>query len=246
MAGYLAAVPGFFWHHGRLTLCLLPKKYFGSGGWPAQAAQPQPPVCRTGGVLASPPWAAGPFCSRMTFQIRVLFCALLALPGLVAHAQVVTPDSPLPRLLAERKVLTRQYAEANAQRHGLLGLSNKPSKKDLQDVVGALQGIVDKDEQIVAALNLTTQQAQTAATQLQTTATTLQNTGRDDRNLTAQRLSELQATEQNLQERLHQATARQQLLEADLHEAQQGRTLRDGLVVALAVACAGLFFWRRR
>ncbi|MDO7888262.1 hypothetical protein [Hymenobacter cheonanensis] len=182
----------------------------------------------------------------MTFRIRALSCALLTLLGSAAYAQVVTPDSPLPRLLAERKVLTRQYAEANAQRHGLLGLSNKPSKKDLQDVVDALQGIVDKDEQIVAALNQTTQQAQTAAAQLQTTATTLQNTGRDDRNLTAQRLSELQATEQNLQERLRQAAARQQSMEADLHDAQQGRTLRDGLVVALALACAGLFFWRRR
>lgn len=182
----------------------------------------------------------------MTFRIRTTTCALLALLGSAAHAQVVTPDSPLPRLLAERKVLTRQYAEASAQRHGLLGLSNKPSKKDLQDVVDALQGIVDKDEQIVAALNLTTQQAQTAAAQLQTTATTLQNTGRDDRNLTAQRLSELQATEQNLQERLRQATARQQEMGADLREAQQGRTLRDGLLVALTLACAGLFFWRRK
>ncbi len=182
----------------------------------------------------------------MTFRTRALSFALPALLGSAAQAQVITPDSPLPRLLAERKVLTRQYAEANAQRHGLLGLSNKPSKKDLQDVVDALQGIVDKDEQIVAALNQTTQQAQTAAAQLQTTATTLQNTGRDDRNLTAQRLRELQATEQNLQERLRQANAKQQLLEADLHEAQQGRTLRDGLVVALALASGGLFFWGKR
>jgi len=197
-------------------------------------------------MLAGPLWATCLFCICMTFRTRAFSLALLALLGPAAQAQVITPDSPLPRLLAERKVLTRQYAEANAQRHGLLGLSNKPSKKDLQDVVDALQGIVDKDEQIVAALNLTTQQAQTAAAQLQTTATTLQNTGRDDRNLTAQRLHELQATEQNLQERLRQATAKQQLLEADLHEAQQGRTLRDGLVVALALACVGLFFWRRR
>ena len=212
----------------------------------AQRVQPQQPVCRTGGIRAGPSLAASLFYRCMTFRIRTTTCALLALLGAAAHAQVVTPDSPLPRLLAERKVLTRRYAEANAQRHGLLGLSNKPSKKDLQDVVDALQGIVDKDEQIVAALNLTTQQAQTAAAQLQTTATTLQNTGRDDRNLTAQRLSELQATEQNLQERLRQATARQQEMEADLREAQQGRALRDGLVVALALACAGLFFWRRK
>ena len=162
---------------------------------------------------------------------------LLALP-LTALAQLPA-GSPLPRLLAERKVLTQQYQAANAQRHGLLGLSNKPSKKDLQDVVDALQGIVDKDEQMVAALNQTTQQAQT-------TAATLQNTGRDDRNLTAQRLSELQNEQQNLRERLRQATERERTFTAELREAQQGRTLRDGLVVALALACVGLLiFWRR-
>jgi chromosome segregation ATPase len=180
----------------------------------------------------------------MNFRTPALLLTLLA-PTL-ALSQAAGPDSPLPRLLAERKVLTRQYAEANAQRHGLLGLSNKPSKKDLQDVVDALQGIVNKDEEIVAALNQTTQQAQTTAAQLQTTAATLQNTGRDDRNLTAQRLSELQNEQQNLQERLRQATEKQRALEADVREAQQGRTVRDGLLVALVLACAALFFWRRR
>ena len=183
----------------------------------------------------------------MTVCTRVFsFASVALLAQLTAFAQDPTPDSPLPRLLAERQVLTRQYAEANAQRHGLLGLSNKPSKKDLQDVVDALQGIVDKDEQIVATLNQTTRQAQTTAAQLQTTTATLQSTGRDDRNLTAQRLSELQDEQQNLQERLRQATDRQRTLEADLREAQQGRTVRDALVVGLVLAGAGLFFWRRR
>ena len=180
----------------------------------------------------------------MNFRAPTLFFALLA-PTL-ALGQAVTPDSPLPRLLAERKVLTRQYAAANAQRHGLLGLSNKPSKKDLQDVVDALQGIVNKDEEIVAALNQTTQQAQTTAAQLQTTASTLQNTSRDDRNLTAERLSELQNEQQNLQERLRQATDKQRTLTAELAEAQQGRTVRDALVLALGAVALGLFFWRRR
>jgi chromosome segregation ATPase len=175
------------------------------------------------------------------------------LPGLLVllaagttQAQSAEPASPLPRLLAERKVLTRQYAEANAQRHGLLGLSNKPSKKDLQDVVDALQGIVDKDEQIVAVLNETAQQAQTTAAQLQTTTATLQNTGRDDRNLTAQRLSELQNEQQNLQERLRQATEKQRALQAELADAQQGRTLRDALLLAVVLGGMGLFFWSRK
>ncbi len=185
----------------------------------------------------------------MKFFVCSLSVLLALLGPATAHAQdanPAAPDSPLSRLLAERRVLTRQYAEANAQRHGLLGLSNKPSKKDLQDVVDALQGIVNKDEQIVAVLNQTTQQAQTAAAQLQTTTTTLQNTSRGDRNLNAERISELQNEQQNLQERLRQATDKQRTLEADLQEAQQGRTVRDGLVVALALACVGLLFWRRR
>ncbi|AMR26486.1 hypothetical protein A0257_04780 [Hymenobacter psoromatis] len=170
---------------------------------------------------------------------RGLVFWLVVLPGAVLAQAQPAPDSPLTHLLAERRVLTERYAAANAQRHGLFGLSNKPSKQDLQAVVDALQGIVDKDEQIVAVLNQTTQQAQT-------TATTLQNTGRDDRNLTAQRLSELQNEQLNQQERLRQATEKQRALAAELREAQQGRTGRDALLVALALACGGLFFWRRR
>lgn len=172
---------------------------------------------------------------------RAAFCFLL-LTGApaVALAQAQTPpDSPLPHLLAERRVLTERYAAANAQRHGLFGLSNKPSKQDLQGVVDALQGIVDKDEQIVAVLNQTTQQAQT-------TAITLQNTGRDDRNLTAQRLRELQDAQQNLQERLRQAAEKQRFLTAELAEAQQGRSLREALLLALVMGGMGLFFWRRQ
>ena len=159
--------------------------------------------------------------------------------GTSALAQLAPTPSPLPHLLAERRVLTQQYAAANAQRHSLFGLSNKPSKQDLQAVVAALQGIVDKDEQIVAVLNQTAQAAQT-------TTATLQTTSRDDRNLTAQRLSELQNDLLNAQQRERQAAERQRALTADLAEAQQSRRVRDALVAGLALACGGLFFWRRR
>ncbi len=158
---------------------------------------------------------------------------------LVAASAQAQPDSPLTRLLSERRVLTQRYAEANAQRHSLFGLSNKASKKDLQEVVDALQGIVNKDEEIVAVLNQTAQQAQT-------TATTLQNTGRDDRNLTTQRISEFQNDLLNAQQREKQAAERQRALAADLAEVQRGQQGRDALILGLAVACVGLFFWRRR
>ena len=172
--------------------------------------------------------------------IKKVFCCLLLSglgPALPTLAQ--PPASPLPQLLAERRVLTQRYAEANAQRHSLFGLNNKPSKKDLQEVVDALQGIVDKDEQIVAVLNQTAQRATT-------TATTLQNTGRDDRNLTAQRIGEFQNDLQNAQEREKQAAERQRALAADLAEAQQSQHVRDALIAGLALACAGLFWWQRR
>ena len=168
--------------------------------------------------------------------MRPSLLAGLLLSAVTATAQ---PDSPLTRLLAERQVLTKRYAEANAQRHSLFGLNNKPSKKDLQEVVDALQGIVNKDEEIVAVLNQTAQQAQT-------TATTLQNTGRDDRNLTSQRISEFQNDLLNAQQREKQAAERQRALAADLAEAQRGQRGRDALILGLALACAGLFFWRRR
>jgi len=175
--------------------------------------------------------------------IKHLGYVLLLLP-IPAFAKPAPSDSPLPHLLAERKVLTEQYAAANAQRNSLFG--NKPSKKDLQEVVDALQGIVDKDEQIVAVLNQTAQAAQTTAAQLQTTTASLQNTSRDDRNLTAQRLNELQNDLQNAQQREHQAAEHQHALAADLADAQRSQRLRDGIIAGLALACVGLFFWRRK
>ena len=157
---------------------------------------------------------------------------LLAAPRAYAQADAVTPDSRLSGLLGERTVLTRQYAEASEQRHSLFG--NKPSKRDLEEVVDALQGIVDKDQQIVDVLNETAQKAQTTSVHLAATTTHLETSSRDDRNLTAQRLTELQNEQQNFQARQRQATQRQRNLEADLHEAQQGRFVRDALIAGLA------------
>ena len=176
----------------------------------------------------------------MTFSARLLPLLLLLGP-LLATAQTPPPaaTSPLPQLLAERQFLTRRYAAARTQRNSLFGLSDKPSKKDLQAVVDALQGIVNKDEQIVAVLNQTAQTAQN-------TAATLQATGRDDRNLTAERLAEIQNQQLNVQERERRAMARQLALEDDLDDAQQARQWRDWTITGLALACAGLLVWGRR
>lgn len=179
-----------------------------------------------------------------------MFRLLLAAAGLLlpllapAQAPAVTPDSPLPRLLAERKTLTDRYHEASAQRHSLFG--NKPSKKDLQEVVDALQGIVDKDQQIVNVLNETAQRATTTSARLTATTTKLESTSRDDRNLTAQRLAELENEAQNLRQREKQQAAKVRDLEAEVAEAKQGHFVRDALIAGLALGCVGLLLALRR
>ena len=184
---------------------------------------------------------------RSIFRYSSAFgLAVLLLLAPAAHGQdaAVSPDSPLPHLLAERKALTDRYREASAQRHSLFG--NKPSKKDLQEVVDALQGIVDKDQQIVDVLNETAQQATTTSVRLAATTTHLETSSRDDRNLTAQRLSELTNEAENLRQREKQQVARQRDLEAEVAEAKQGHFVRDALIAGLAVLCVGLVVALRR
>ncbi len=179
-------------------------------------------------------------------MFRAFFAAAALLTALPAAAQApaALPDSRLPGLLQQRAVLTRRYAEASAQRHSLFG--NKPSKKDLQEVVDALQGIVDKDQQIVDVLNETARQATTTSARLAATTTRLETSSRGDRNLTSQRLAELESEAQNLREREKQQLARQRDLEAEVAEAKQGHFVRDALITGLAVACVGLLVALRR
>ena len=181
--------------------------------------------------------------------VRTTLVLLMLRTAMAAAAQepAVTPDNRLPGLLVERKTLTDRYREASTQRHSLFG--NKPSKKDLQEVVDALQGIVDQDQQIVDVLNETAQKATTTSVRLAATTTHLETSSRDDRNLTAQRLSELTNETENLRQREKQQLARQRDLEAEVAEAKQGHFVRDALIAGLAVLCVGLVValrWRRR
>ncbi|MFC7668781.1 hypothetical protein ACFQT0_16445 [Hymenobacter humi] len=112
----------------------------------------------------------------------------------------------------------------------------------------ALQGIVDKDQQIVDVLNQTARKAQTTSVRLAATTTHLESTGRDDRNLTAQRLAELQNETENLHQREKQQLAKQRDLEAEVKEVKDGYLVRDGLIAVLAVLSVGLIvaLWRRK
>ena len=180
--------------------------------------------------------------------------APLLLLSLLLHstptpAQITPPASPsddsrLRELLAERATLTRQYADASAQRHSLFG--NKPSKKDLQEVVDALQGIVNKDQQMVDLLNQTATEARTTSVRLAATTTHLETSSRDDRNLTTDRLAEIQNELENQRARTKQMVEHQRDLAADVAEAKQGQFVRDALIGVLALACVGLLLARRR
>lgn len=181
---------------------------------------------------------------RLLLRTVNLGSGLLLSLAAAAQTPSVSPDSRLPALLTERKALTDRYQQASAQRHSLFG--NKPSKKDLQEVVDALQGIVDKDQQIVDVLNQTAQQATSTSARLAATTTHLETSSRDDRNLTAQRLSELTNETENLRQREKQQLARQRDLEAELAEAKQGHFVRDALIAGLAVLCVGLVVALRR
>lgn len=181
---------------------------------------------------------------RLIYWSFNLGSGLLLSFAAAAQTPASAPDSRLPALLAERKTLTDRYREASAQRHSLFG--NKPSKKDLQEVVDALQGIVDKDQQIVDVLNQTAQQATTTSARLAATTTHLETSSRDDRNLTAQRLAELTNEAENLRQREKQQLARQRDLEAEVAEAKQGHFVRDALIAGLALLCVVLVVMRRR
>ena len=170
----------------------------------------------------------------------------------VAQAQAppppATPD-PLPSLLAERETLVNQYREAEQQRNSLFG--NNPSKKDLEEVVEALRGIVAKDDQIVpavkasasvAAQRLAAANAQLASVNRQLTSANagLQNINLGDRSAASDRLAELQNQVLNLEQKTKQQAARQRDLLADVQEAQSSRRTRDLLITVLVLACAAL------
>lgn len=165
-----------------------------------------------------------------------------------APAVAAGPD-PLPRLLAERENLIRQYRTAQQQRHSLFG--NNPSKKDLEEVVAALRGIVAKDDEIVPAVKansrfaadrLAAANAQLANVNRQLTAAnaSLQNLNLDDRSAAADRLHELTDQVQNLEQKTRQQAAHQRDLLADVQEAQGTRRSRDLLITGLVLACGAL------
>lgn len=167
---------------------------------------------------------------------------LLATTGLAQPPTPATaPPDPVPGLIKERETLVRQYEEASAQRNSLFG--NKPSKKDLEEVVDALKGIIRKDTELVRAVQ---------ATALRRTATVVAENqqakqeitvARTDQSSTRQRFYDLENQIANLQLRDKQRDKKLQELQATADEANQARTSRELLAAGLAVLCVGLLWY---
>jgi hypothetical protein len=166
------------------------------------------------------------------------FCSVSAL------AQTPTPaatDDRLPRLIKEREQLISQYEEASAQRNAFL--ANKPSKKDLQDVIDALKGIIRKDSEIVQALK-EAEIRRTAGIVAQKRQVEQQVTvAQTDQTSTRQRFYDLENQIQNLQLRDKQRQQKLVAAEAAAKEAEAARTTRDLLVVGLAALSLGLMLY---
>ena len=150
-------------------------------------------------------------------------------------------DDPLPRLIQERQQLVSQYEAANRQRNAFL--ANKPSKKDLEEVVDALKGIIRKDTEIVGAVQEATLR-RTAAVAAENQQVKQQATvAQTDQSSTQQRFYDLQNQIQNLQERDRQRDKKLRDLQATAAAATSARTSRELLAVALAALSAGLLLY---
>lgn len=144
----------------------------------------------------------------------------------------------VPRLIAERQQLVSQYEAANGQRNAFL--ANKPSKKDLQEVVESLKGIIRKDTELIQAVQEATLR-QTAAVVAENQQVKQQVTvAQTDRSSTQQRFYDLENQVQNLQERERQQAKKMRDLQATADAATGARTSREVLAATLALLSAGL------
>ncbi|MCB2410552.1 hypothetical protein [Hymenobacter lucidus] len=172
----------------------------------------------------------------------LLLLALLSL-GPTGFAQDTTAPAadPITPLIKEREALIRQYEEASAQRNAFL--ADKPSKKDLQEVVDALKGIIRKDTEIVKALKESTIRRTATIVAEKTQAERQASVAQGDQSVTRERFYDLENQIQNLQTRDKQREKKLQDAQATAQEATEARTSRELIAAALAVLSIGLLWY---
>ncbi|AYA36299.1 hypothetical protein D3Y59_04005 [Hymenobacter oligotrophus] len=151
------------------------------------------------------------------------------------------PNDQISRLIQEREQLVRQYEDANAQRNALL--ANKPSKKDLQEVIDALKGIIRKDTEIVQALKATELRRTADIVTRQRLAEQQATVAQTDQSSTRQRFYDLESQIQNLQLRERKREKQLREYQAAAQEAEDARLSRELLAAGLALLCIGLLVY---
>ncbi|SHJ52006.1 hypothetical protein SAMN02745146_3330 [Hymenobacter daecheongensis DSM 21074] len=177
-------------------------------------------------------------------MMKRIFPVLLLFSALAAHAQApATPaqPDPLAPLIQERGRMVQAYEDANAQRNSLFG--NKPSKKDLQEVVDVLKAIIRKDTEIVQALKESSIRRTASIVAEKTQAEQQITVARGDQSMTREKFYDLENQIQNLQIRDKQREKKLAEAQATAQEAAEARTSRELLATALAVLCAGLLWY---
>ncbi|KUG08855.1 hypothetical protein ASU33_12080 [Solirubrum puertoriconensis] len=152
-----------------------------------------------------------------------------------------SPNDQITRLIQEREQLVREYEEANAQRNALF--ANKPSKKDLQEVVDALKGIIRKDTEIVQALKATELRRTADIVARQRQAEQQATVAQTDQSSTRQRFYDLESQIQNLQLREKQREKQLREYQSAAKEAEDARVSREVLAAGLAALCIGLLVY---
>lgn len=169
-------------------------------------------------------------------MMKCFFSLLLLLATLTAQAQTpeptTAPSDPLTPLIKEREALIQQYEEASAQRNAFL--ANKPSKKDLQEVVDALKGIIRKDTEIVKALKESSIRRTATIVAEKTQAERQATVAQGDQSMTRERFYDLENQIQNLQIRDKQREKKLLDAQAAAQEAEQARTSRELIAAGLA------------
>ncbi|MCC3158966.1 hypothetical protein LJ737_17115 [Hymenobacter sp. 15J16-1T3B] len=174
----------------------------------------------------------------MTYPFCLLLAATLAVPTFAQTPPPAPADDAVPRLIQEREQLIREYEAASAQRNAFL--ANKPSKKDLQEVIDALKGIIRKDSEIVQALKAGELRRQASIVAEKQQAVQQATVAQTDQTSTKERFYDLENQIANLELRDKQRDKKLREAEAAVREAESTRTTPQLLAVGLALLSLGL------
>lgn len=176
-------------------------------------------------------------CLLSGFLLLITFFASAQTPDVVP----VMEPSPVTRLIQERELLVRQYEAANARRNSLFG--NQPSKKDLQEVIESLKGIIRKDTEIVQAVKNDALRRTAGIVAEKQQAQQQITVAKTDQSSTQQRFYDLENQIQNLQMRDKQREKKLLDAQAAAKEAEDARTSREVIAFGLALFSLGLLLY---